>query len=197
MVSGLLPAEGDADALACPAHRCSTSALVSGMLGNTAEGGASRQHPSRSPSGRSSPPGCSSQDTASAPRTRQRSFPGSLLICSARGASDAAEYSAQRSATHISDAHLVTLRPSARQCAGSRFSCLQSIKSSALGTSQSCLPPFSLSLSPPLTAWQCAPMKNAADLSGAEVAPISSTAGTLDGSGFGSMYGVSSKLAWR
>lgn len=116
----------------------------------------------------------------------------------------------RRRATYNSRAHLVTLRPSFRQCSGSRFSCLHSIKSSlgvvgsqsridgrvqGVGSMRSrAVNILSLieyrranDFDVPLYGLQYEPMKNEALLRGAEVTPSSSTWGTLLGSGAGSI----------
>jgi hypothetical protein len=80
--------------------------------------------------------------------------------------------------THRSSAHLVTFLPSFRQCSGSLFSFLQSIKSA-------------------LYSLQYSPMKKDALFNGADVRPISSTGGTDFGAGVGSTNLVDVKVGSR
>ena len=88
--------------------------------------------------------------------------------------------------THRSVVHRVTLRPSFRQCPGSRLSFLHKMKSSnlmRLKSSYNCI-----RKNEPLYSLQYAPIKNAALFKGALVAPTSSTWGISDGIGVGSTY---------
>ena len=77
----------------------------------------------------SHPLDCSAPDNANASRIDSDSSPAFSQSCVHH------ETVGQRECvTHSSAAHLVTLRPSFKQCAGSAFSCLHSIKSSVLSS---------------------------------------------------------------
>jgi len=96
--------------------------------------------------------------------------------------------------TYKSVAHRVTRRPSFRQCAGSRFSCLQRIKSSIYHIYQQSFSSVPRQKEPVRTRhtiifFAVSPRKNAALFSGALVVPSSWTFGIESGRDVGSLYG--------